>query len=197
MSFNHGEVHVATQVVGFKKIKLYTMENVGAGDLSLPQNEMHTTAYWLTIPAKVYHALPYSSVEKINGLFDLSYYLHHVSPLFMMCDLRDVGVSIGDNTTGKSLPPRTLPPKLSQEEMPVNPTDISFEPNIFIYDRFPGGIGLSLSLFDLQNDLLEQCRKTIRACLCTEGCPSCVGPTKESGRGAKEVGLYILDSLLD
>lgn len=197
MSFNHGEVHVATQVVGFKKIKLYTMENVGAGDLSLPQNEMHTTAYWLTIPAKVFHALPYSSVEKINGLFGLSYCLHHVSPLFMMCDLRDVGVSIGDNTTGKSLPPRNLPPQLSKGEMPVDPTDISFEPNIFIYDSFPGGIGLSPSLFDLQNDLLEQCRNTIRACLCAEGCPSCVGPTKESGKGAKEVALFILDTLLD
>ncbi|MDH4197529.1 MAG: hypothetical protein OEW05_09000 [Candidatus Aminicenantes bacterium] len=48
---SHGEVHVATQVVGFKKIMLFTQENVGAGNLSLPQNEMHTTAYWLTIPA--------------------------------------------------------------------------------------------------------------------------------------------------
>ncbi len=53
---SHGEVHVATQVVGFKKIKFHTMENVGAGDLQLPQNEMHTTAYWLTVPSALLQA---------------------------------------------------------------------------------------------------------------------------------------------
>ena len=47
---NHGEVHVAHQVVGFKKIKFFTMENVGSGDLNLPVQEMHTTSYWITIP---------------------------------------------------------------------------------------------------------------------------------------------------
>ncbi len=106
---SHGEVHVATQVVGFKKIKFHTMENVGAGDLSLPQNEMHTTAYWLTIPAALLQAIPYPSEQRVNGLFGLAYLLHHVSPLFMMCDLHDVGVSIGDNSTGESLPPRNIP----------------------------------------------------------------------------------------
>ena len=195
-SYSHGEVHVATQVVGFKKIKFHTMENVGAGDLSLPQNEMHTTAYWLTVPGQIFHSLPFESDQKINGLFGLAYCLHHVSPLFMMCDLHDVGVSVGDNTTGQTLPPRDIPAKLRKEEMPIDLSDRSFEPNIFIYDNFPGGIGLSPSLFDLEMDLLEQCRKTIKACLCAEGCPSCVGPAKASGRGAKPVALSILNALL-
>jgi len=195
-SISHGEVHVETQVVGFKKIKFYTMENVGSGDLSLPQNEMHTTAYWLTIPSEIFHNLPFSSEQKINGLFGLAYLLHHVSPLFMMCDIHDVGVSIGDNTTGKSVPPRDIPLKsLDEKEEPAF-YDIAFEPNIFIYDNFPGGIGLSPSLFDLEKELLEQCLKTIKACPCQEGCPSCVGPTKESGRQAKQVATEILKSLL-
>ena len=47
---SHGEVQVNTQVVGFKKIKFYTMENIGAGELTLPEQEMHTTAFWLTLP---------------------------------------------------------------------------------------------------------------------------------------------------
>ncbi len=191
-TLSHGEVHVATQVVGFKKIKFHTMENVGAGDLSLPQNEMHTTAYWLTIPSAVFHTLPFSPEEKINGLFGLAYCLHHVAPLFMMCDIHDVGVSIGDNTTGKSLPPRNIPLSITVDEDQPDFSEIDFEPNIFIYDNFPGGIGLSPSLFDLQIELLERCRKTIRACLCEEGCPSCVGPTKESGKQAKQVALEIL-----
>jgi len=193
----HGEVHVATQVVGFKKIKFQTMENVGAGDLSLPQNEMHTTAYWLTIPSSIYHALPFTPEQKINGLFGLAYCLHHVSPLFMMCDLHDVGVSIGDNATGRSIPPRNIPSAISEREEPVDIASTAFEPNIFIYDNFPGGIGLSPSLFNLEKRLPELCVKTIRSCPCQDGCPSCVGPTRETGKQAKHVALEILTTLLD
>jgi len=194
-SISHGEVHVATQVVGFKKIKFYTSENVGSGDLSLPQNEMHTTAYWLTIPSEIFQSLPFSSEQKINGLFGLAYLLHHVSPLFMMCDLHDIGVSIGDNATGKSIPPRNIPLKISRDEEQPDFSDLAFEPNIFIYDNFPGGIGLSPSLFDLGKTLFEHSQKTIAVCPCKEGCPSCVGPTKESGRKAKQVALEILKKL--
>lgn len=194
---SHGEVHVATQVVGFKKIKFHTTENVGSGDLSLPQNEMHTTAYWLTIPSQMFHSLSFASEEKINGLFGLTYCLHHVSPLFMMCDLRDVGVSVGDNSTGKSVPPRDIRQKTSHEEDKDIFSDIDFEPNIFIFDNFPGGIGLSPSLFDLEKELLKQCLKTIAACPCKEGCPSCVGPVKESGKQAKEVALEILRIIIN
>ncbi len=194
---SHGEVHVATQVVGFKKIKFHTMENVGSGDLSLPQNEMHTTAYWLTIPSQMFHSLSFASEEKINGLFGLTYCLHHVSPLFMMCDLRDVGVSVGDNSTGKSVPPRDIRQNTSHKEDKDIFSDIDFEPNIFIFDNFPGGIGLSPSLFDLEKELLKQCLKTIAACPCKEGCPSCVGPVKESGKQAKEVALEILRIIIN
>jgi len=192
---SHGEVHVATQVVGFKKIKFHTMENVGAGKLGLPQNEMHTTAYWLTIPAHVIQLLPFASEQKINGLFGLAYLLHHVSPLFMMCDLHDVGVSIGDNSTGQSVAPRDMPFKIPDEEKAAIFSAAEFEPNIFIYDNYPGGIGLSPALFELEKSLLEHCLKTIEICPCQEGCPSCVGPTKESGRQAKQVALEILKNL--
>ena len=193
---SHGEVHVATQVVGFKKIKFHTMENVGAGDLSLPQNEMHTTAWWLTVPTTVLQAVPFTAEERVNGIFGLAYLLHHVSPLFMMCDLHDVGVSIGDNTTGESLPPRGISAQMGAREdiAPIPAED--FEPNIFIYDNYPGGIGLSPSLFLLDRKLLEHALKTIEACPCQEGCPSCVGPIRESGAQAKQVALDILKRLL-
>jgi DEAD/DEAH box helicase domain-containing protein len=195
--FSHGEVHVATQVVGFKKIKFFTMENVGSGTLSLPQNEMHTTATWLTIPAPLIQSLPFSSEEKINGLYGLAYLLHHVSPLHMMCDLHDVGVSIGDNMTGESVPPRDVPLRIATfEENPVfsNP---DFEPNIFIYDNYPGGIGLSPGLFELEKALLQHALKTINVCPCREGCPSCVGPSRETGKQAKQVAREILRGLLE
>jgi DEAD/DEAH box helicase domain-containing protein len=195
---SHGEVHVATQVVGFKKIKFHTMENVGAGDLTLPQNEMHTTAYWLTVPSALMQAIPFPAEQRVNGLFGLAYLLHHVSPLFMMCDIHDVGVSIGDNTSGESLPPRLMPARPAiqgQEEMPIA-MDPDFEPNIFIYDNYPGGIGLSPSLFALESRLLEHGLKTLEACPCRDGCPSCVGATNESGKDAKRVARVILQGLL-
>ena len=193
---HHGEVHVATQVVGFKKIKFFSNENVGAGDLALPQNEMHTTAWWLTIPVPIFQSLPFSSEEKVNGLFGLAYLLHHVSPLFMMCDLHDVGVSIGDNSTGESVPPRNIPLKAQQAEDPGVFADIDFSPNIFIYDNYPGGIGLSPSLFDIDRTLLDHGLQTILACPCRDGCPSCVGPARETGKQAKQVAREILEKLL-
>jgi len=192
----HGEVHVATQVVGFKKIKFHTMENVGAGDLSLPQNEMHTTSYWLTVPASLLQALTFTSEQKINGLYGLAYVLHHVSPLFLMCDIHDIGVSIGDNSTGESVPPKDLLAKMEPLHGTPFYSEMDFEPNIFVYDNYPGGIGLSPSLFDLEKRLLETCLKTITACPCREGCPSCVGPAGESGEMSKEVAVEILSRLL-
>ncbi|MGB8951058.1 MAG: DEAD/DEAH box helicase [Candidatus Aminicenantales bacterium] len=197
LDISHGEVHVATQVVGFKKIKFHTMENVGAGDLALPQNEMHTTAYWLTIRSSLFQSLSFSPEQKINGLFGLAYLLHHVSPLFMMCDLHDVGVSIGDNATGESIPPQNIPIKIPIPESEQPFTAIDFEPNIFIYDNYPGGIGLSPSLFELEKRLLQHCLQTIAVCACQEGCPSCVGPVKESGEQAKQVAAEILKRLLE
>jgi len=193
---HHGEVHVAVQVVGFKKIKFHTMENVGAGDLQLPENEMHTTAWWLTLPAVLLQSLSYDSEEKINGLFGLSYILHHIAPLFLMCDVHDLGVSISDNTTGRPLPPRDVRtrPKAVAEGPQFDET--SFEPNIFLYDNYPGGIGLSPALFSLETRLLDHVLKTIEACPCRDGCPSCVGPPSESGRRAKEAARDMLRLIL-
>jgi DEAD/DEAH box helicase domain-containing protein len=164
---NHGEVHVAHQVVGFKKLKFFTMENVGSGDLNLPVQEMHTTSYWLTIPRERFEALPYSSSERVNGLFGLAYALTHLSCVFLMCDRRDVGSSVDAGVDGAT-----------------------FHPTIFIYDNFPGGIGLSRPLFEIREDVLDATRKLIQSCSCEDGCPSCVGPAAM----AKEVALAILDA---
>ncbi|MFQ6083073.1 MAG: DEAD/DEAH box helicase [Candidatus Aminicenantia bacterium] len=194
---SYGEVQVTTQVVGFKKIKFYTMENVGAGELSLPPREIHTTAYWLTVPREIMAQLPFTSEQKINGLFGLSYLLHYIAPLFLMSDWNDIKVSIGDNSTGESIP---LIKAIRSNSLQINQTVIhqpEFEPNIFIYDNFPGGIGFSQALFELGDKLIFQAIKVIRKCSCKEGCPSCVGPVKESGEKAKEVALEILQRIIE
>src|SRR4029077_4150480 len=99
---SHGEVHVAHQVVGFKKIKFFTMENVGSGDLNLPVQEMHTTSYWITIPRTAYEALPFSPAERLSGLYGLAYALAHLSCVFLMCDRRDIGSAVGDEGSDPS-----------------------------------------------------------------------------------------------
>ena len=165
---NHGEVHVAHQVVGFKKLKFHTMENVGSGDLNLPAQEMHTTSYWITIARPVFEALPYSTTERLNGLYGLAYALAHLACVFLMCDRRDLGSAV---------------------EAGVD--DPTFNPTIFIYDNFPGGIGLSRPLYEIREQVLTATRNLIQSCSCDDGCPSCVGPRVS----AKEVALKILDSL--
>src|SRR5207245_5100321 len=98
---SHGEVHVTTQVVGFKKIKFYTSENVGSGELAMPEGEMHTTAYWLTLPRELMATLPFSSEERRDGVVALSYTLGQMAALFLMCDRHDLGVALGDNGQGE------------------------------------------------------------------------------------------------
>src|SRR5207302_5462052 len=76
-----GEVLVAEKVVGFKKIKLGTLENVGSGEVELPQQEMQTTAAWLTIDPAVLAGVSQSREELVDGLRAVTYLLHHLAPL--------------------------------------------------------------------------------------------------------------------
>src|SRR6266581_3949788 len=91
---SHGEVHVVSRVVGFKKIKFYTNENVGSGELDLPEQQMHTTAYWLTIPSAVMNGLPYAADDRRDGIVGLSFALKQIAQLLLMCDGHDVGIAI-------------------------------------------------------------------------------------------------------
>ena len=95
-SRSHGDVLVRSQVVGFKKIKFFTNENVGAGKLELPENEMHTTSYWITLGRPLLESLPYSISERQSGMFGLLHALETVATLLLMCDGRDLGTAIGE-----------------------------------------------------------------------------------------------------
>ena len=70
-----------------------------------------------------------------------------------------------------------------------------FEPNLYLYDAYPGGIGFSEPLFHAHNLLLRKTRELIASCECEKGCPSCVGPASDGNEHAKEAALAILDSL--
>ncbi|HET7293093.1 MAG TPA: DEAD/DEAH box helicase [Vicinamibacteria bacterium] len=191
---SHGEVHVTSQVVGFKKIKFWTNENVGSGELRMPENEMHTTAYWLTVPRDVMAALPFGGEERRDGVVALSHALGQLAALFVMSDRRDLGVALGDNGQGEARTERGLRRLgLAGGSQAALPDD--YEPHIFVYDRYPGGIGLSEPLYRLHGRLLAECEALIAACRCADGCPSCVGPAGEVGDRGKEVALAILRAM--
>ena len=179
----HGEVHVSSRVVGFKKIKFYTNENIGSGELDLPEQQMHTTAYWLTIPREVMASLPYASDDRRDGVVGLSFAMRQVAQLLLMCDRQDIGISIGSGEQGDDT-------DLTRTGQPVK---LSEEPRIFIYDNYPGGIGFSEPLFGMHADLLARTRALIASCECEHGCPTCVGPIGNTGPLAKTVALRILE----
>ena len=238
---NHGEVQVNTQVVGFKKIKFHTMENIGSGELTLPEQEMHTTAFWLTLPRDLMASLPYGATERLDGVNGLANALEAVATLLVMCDARDLGRAVGENGVEKGSQEPGVeksesevrsqkseedsafgfrdseegsqePGVRSQNEdrdsaeeeggdqrdrrsITAKATVVAFEPNIYLYDKYPGGVGLSEPLFRMSDSLLEKTQKLISSCPCRIGCPSCVGPIGEVGEKGKEVALEILRRL--
>jgi len=200
-SKNHGEVQVNTQVVGFKKIKFHTMENVGSGELTLPEQEMHTTAFWLTLPSEFMSGLPYGATERLDGVNGLANALQAVATLLVMCDARDLGRTVGENRSqepgdrsqNSESKIQNLKSKIGEAGAQVPVT--AFEPNIYLYDKYPGGVGLSEPLFRLCDSLLEKTLRLISNCPCPNGCPSCVGPIGEVGEKGKEVALEILRRL--
>ncbi len=183
-----GEVHVVSRVVGFKKIKFYTNENVGSGELDLPEQQMHTSSYWLTIPTAVMQSLPFASDDKRDGVVGLAFAMRNIAQLLLMCDGHDIGISVDGGAIERQV--RT-------GGTGAAPAEIAAEPHIFVYDNYPGGIGFSRPLFEMHLTLLQQSRELIDGCPCAAGCPSCVGPEGNTGPFAKKVASLILRRLLD
>jgi DEAD/DEAH box helicase domain-containing protein len=171
----HGDVRVNRQIVGFKKIKFYTLENVGAGNLSMPEQEMHTTSFWLHFPASFLASLgEFTPTEKQSGIAGLGNALRTVASLLLMCDPHDLGVALSEDIAGGLE---------------------AFEPNLCLYDAYPGGVGLSAPLYRMTPELLKKTAELVAACPCEAGCPSCVGPVGEVGERGKEVAARILAAL--
>ena len=186
----HGEVLVRSQVVGFKKIKFFTNENVGSGKLELPENEMHTTAFWVTLQHELLAGLPFTLSERQSGIFGLVYALASMATLLLMCDRRDLGTAVGER------PPFGGAETEWQEFSHAAGVEKElFEPNLYLYDAYPGGIGFSEPLYHSYQELLTRTRELIAACPCENGCPSCVGPAGDKSERAKEVALSILERL--
>ncbi len=147
-----GDVSVVEKVVGYKKIKFHTHENAGYGEVRLPDMQMHTTSFWLTVPELIAAEFPGGRASAIEGLRGLGAALETVATLSLMCDPRDLGKTIGDGDEG-----------------PL------FDPTLYLFDNVPGGVGLAERIHQNALELIHRARTLVAGCACTEGCPLCVG----------------------
>ncbi|TGA96071.1 DEAD/DEAH box helicase [Sporolactobacillus shoreae] len=161
----YGDVSVRALPTVFKKIRFETLENIGWGHIHLPEMEMHTNAAWITFSEKWTDRFGKDVFQ--GALVGLSHLLRHAAPLYVMCDQSDLSVV----------------PKIKS---PHNE-----KPSVFIYDKYPGGIGLSKKLYESMPELLEKVREMAESCGCESGCPSCIGFVNE-GKAAKQALLHIL-----
>jgi DEAD/DEAH box helicase domain-containing protein len=161
--FGTGEVSVVEKVVGFKKIKFHTHENVGYGDVRLPELQKHTTAFWLLVPEAAIELLPFARASVVDALRGFGNALHTVSAVGLMTDPRDLGHVLGDRSDPHAPPGR-------RGGAP------GFDPTLFLYDHVPGGIGLAARLFEAREELVRRARRLALGCGCPDGCPACIGP---------------------
>jgi DEAD/DEAH box helicase domain-containing protein len=175
----HGEVHLVRRYPGYKKIRYYSHDNIGYGNIDLPDQEMHTTAIWWQADPDALEAILPERQQAMEGFLGAAYALHHVAALKAMSEIRDLGRAVGD---GEGTWSAVLGPDgrgrfrgADGAAAAQRPCD-RFAPTLFLYDNFPGGVGLSAPLFDVAPGLVADARDLVRDCACRGGCPACVGP---------------------
>jgi len=168
-----GEVKVTSVTVLFKKIKFHTHENVGSGQLTLPELELHTNSFWYALPGDIRFKLQLEGDTFGGALRGVANILGKIAPLWVMCDPHDLR-------------------SISQVRSPFTE-----RPTIYIYENIPGGVGYSEKLFNIAPDLFKASIEQIRQCPCPAGCPSCVGPAMEVGEKGKNGALRLLDFMME
>lgn len=165
----YGDVSVRAMATIFKKIKFETHENIGSGPIHLPEEELHTSAAWISLN-KSFAEMGQERLEQ--GLVGTAHALNHIAPLFVMADPQDLHV------------------------IPQVKADHNEKPTIFFYDRYPGGIGLSEKIHSGMSVVFAETKKMIEQCKCQTGCPSCIG-TDAVGETAKRDTLKIIEAFIN
>ncbi|TDF99851.1 DEAD/DEAH box helicase [Paenibacillus piri] len=166
-SIHFGEVVVNAMPTIFKKIKLSSFENIGYGPISLPEQELHTSATWIELQEPD-PTIGTKTLEQL--LLGISNVLRHIVPVHVMCDRSDIHVV---------------------SQIRAEHTQL---PTIFIYDHYPGGIGLAEDVYKRMDEIKAAARNLIRKCICEDGCPSCIG-TEIEGLSAKQKSMELLGQL--
>ena len=170
---HRGEVHVSTLAKAFKKIKFYTRENVGIGEIHLPPEEFETEACALVLRPELVLRLGFLRGGEAGCLQGIGELLQGLVPLFLRVDPGDIRV-------------------LAEVRHPH-----FCAPALILYDRVPGGVGLAERVFRTHREILRAALGVATRCPCASGCPACVGPHPSLGARTKQVAVAILEGLLD
>ncbi|HUV35977.1 MAG TPA: DEAD/DEAH box helicase [Patescibacteria group bacterium] len=179
----YGDVSVTSLTFMFRKIKFGSRDSIGYGTCDLPAQVLETTGLWIVPPPELLSLVRTWGRIPSEGLLGLSNILREVVPLFVMCDPLDIGTTVNSRSTGG--------------------------PAVYVYDKYPGGLGFSLKAYDLVEEIMTAALELIETCSCKGGCPSCVGSPippfsqLDPDTGAKgmipdkEAALVILHGLLE
>jgi DEAD/DEAH box helicase domain-containing protein len=144
-----GDVTVSLNVVMFKKIKFGSRDSIGYENLDLPTQTLDTSAFWLVPGASALEACRVWGRVPAEGLRGIANVLVEIVPLFVMADATDLGSVVDSSNFGT--------------------------PSVFVYDKYPGGIGFSEKIFDWTEQIFKTSHELMSECPCQDGCPSCVG----------------------
>lgn len=196
----HGEVHLVRRVAGYKKIRYYSHENVGWGNVNLPDHEMHTTAAWWQADPAALDEVFASRWQALDGFLGAAYAMHFVAALLTMSEPQDLGRAVGNSdaswstTAGLHGHPQTR--SSSGEPIDVHAPEVRFRPTVFLYDNYPGGVGFSGALYELRENVVRRAYQMIADCGCRHGCPACVGPIlahdESATQGPRSAALIVL-----
>ncbi|WP_100332052.1 DEAD/DEAH box helicase [Bacillus xiapuensis] len=165
LHFGDVSIHILPSI--FKKIKLTTFENIGSGPIHLPEEELHTSAAWIELK-QTDPLMGEKDLELL--LLGVANVLRHVVPVHVMCDRKDIHVVSQIKAAHSGLP------------------------TIFLYDHYPGGIGLSEEVYKSFDRIKEAALRLIKHCPCENGCPSCIG-TEIEGDRTKQRSIRLLEQL--
>ncbi|OPZ20261.1 MAG: ATP-dependent RNA helicase DbpA [candidate division BRC1 bacterium ADurb.BinA364] len=168
-----GEVTVRTIVAKYKKVRFETHENVGWGEVKLPEQELQTEAYWIAFRPELKEEFEARDLDLGSGLQGVATVMGGIVPLFVLCDRGDFCALAMMRSLFDELP------------------------SVYLYDRYPGGIGLARKVYNMDTRILRAALERQKECRCGHGCPSCVGPPLETGSDkAKRSAARLLELIL-
>ncbi len=171
-----GRLRVTEKVTGYQKRNSFTQKLISTTTLDLPEQIIETEGIWVDIPKHIVTLMELEKYHFMGAIHALEHAMIALFPLLVLCDRNDIG--------GISCPMH------EQTEMA----------SIFVYDGYPGGVGLAKEAFRKMNDLLTHTEKTVASCGCATGCPSCVhSPKCGSGNRPidKKACLVLLSKILE
>lgn len=164
-----GELSVTALATIYKKIKFYTNENVGSGEISIPEMNLHTQGMWFGVANELTRQIdPHVMGGMLSGIANV---LLNVAPLFLMSDKKDLGVAVEVRSVYDG------------------------RPTVYLYDSYPGGVGLAEKAFKMLPHILQASLDLITSCPCHKGCPGCTGPEQQMGEGVKQLCIQVLRSM--